>query len=152
MREPQRRAIEKVIFEGLTLREVAEQTGETYKGQPLIDKQHPHDRFMELSAQYTHPLGERGTWFTYFGYPGEPALGPVAFMHRMSASENPSATAGGGKFGQSFRHQISQLPSLHARNRRSRPHLPRPKELPGNRFSGGALHARPSLPGNAMSF
>ena len=47
---------------------------------------------MELSAQYTHPLGERGTWFTYFGYPGEPALGPVAFMHRMSASENPSAT------------------------------------------------------------
>lgn len=68
------------------------QTGETYKGQSLIDKQHPHDLFMELSAQYTHPLGERGTWFTYFGYPGEPALGPVAFMHRMSASENSSAT------------------------------------------------------------
>ena len=68
------------------------QTGETYKGQPLIDRQHPHDLFMELSAQYTVPLGERGTWFTYFGYPGEPALGPVAFPHRMSASENPSAT------------------------------------------------------------
>ena len=68
------------------------QTGETYKGQPLIDRQHPHDLFMELSAQYTLPLGERSTWFTYFGYPGEPALGPVAFPHRMSASENPSAT------------------------------------------------------------
>jgi hypothetical protein len=68
------------------------QTGETYKGQPLIDKQHPHDLFMELSAQYTLPLGEHGTWFTYFGYPGEPALGPVAFMHRLSASENQSAT------------------------------------------------------------
>jgi len=68
------------------------QTGETYKGQPLIDKQHPHDLFMELSAQYTLPVGERGTWFTYFGYPGEPALGPVAFMHRASALENPSAT------------------------------------------------------------
>src|SRR5438270_2687485 len=68
------------------------QAGETSKGQPLIDKQHPHDLFMELSAQYTLPVGERGTWFTYFGYPGEPALGPVAFMHRMSASENPSAT------------------------------------------------------------
>jgi hypothetical protein len=68
------------------------QTGETYKGQPLIDRQHPHDLFMELSGQYTLPVGERGTWFTYFGYPGEPALGPVAFMHRMSASENPSAT------------------------------------------------------------
>lgn len=70
------------------------QTGETYKGEPLVDKQHPHDLLMELSAQYTHPLGERGTWFTYFGYPGEPALGPVAFMHRMSAAENPSATLG----------------------------------------------------------
>jgi hypothetical protein len=67
------------------------QTGETYKGQPLIDRQHPHDLFMEWSAQYTLPLGERGTWFTYFGYPGEPALGPPAFMHRASASENPSA-------------------------------------------------------------
>ena len=68
------------------------QTGESYKGQPLIDRQHPHDLFMELSAQYTLPLYERGTWFAYFGYPGEPALGPVAFMHRASASENPSAT------------------------------------------------------------
>jgi hypothetical protein len=68
------------------------QTGETYKGRPIIDRQHPHDFFMELSAQYTVPLGERATWFTYFGYPGEPALGPVAFMHRASAAENPSAT------------------------------------------------------------
>ncbi len=68
------------------------QTGETYKGEPLIDRQHPHDLFMELSAQYTIPLGEDGTWYAYVGYPGEPALGPVAFMHRMSASENTSAT------------------------------------------------------------
>jgi hypothetical protein len=67
------------------------QTGETYKGKPIIDRQHPHDLWMELSAQYTVALGERGTWFTYFGYPGEPALGPPAFMHRASASENPSA-------------------------------------------------------------
>jgi hypothetical protein len=67
------------------------QTGEVYKGEPIIDAQHPHDLFMELSAQYTVPLGERATWYTYFGFPGEPALGPVAFMHRMSASENPTA-------------------------------------------------------------
>ncbi|HEU4477945.1 MAG TPA: hypothetical protein VFR80_05460, partial [Pyrinomonadaceae bacterium] len=67
------------------------QTGETYKGQPIIDAQHPHDLFMELSASYTAPLGERGTWFAYLGYPGEPALGPTAFMHRASASENPAA-------------------------------------------------------------
>jgi hypothetical protein len=70
------------------------QTGETYKGEPLIDKQHPHDLFMELSATYTVPMGEHGTWYSYFGYPGEPALGPVAFMHRWSASENPSAPLG----------------------------------------------------------
>jgi hypothetical protein len=67
------------------------QTGETFKGQPLVDRQHPHDLFMELSANYTVPLRERGTWFAYFAYPGEPALGPPAFMHRWSASENPSA-------------------------------------------------------------
>ena len=67
------------------------QTGETYKGQPIIDTQHPHDLFMELSAAYTVPVGERGSWFVYFGYPAEPALGPTAFMHRASASENPAA-------------------------------------------------------------
>ena len=67
------------------------QTGETYKGQPIIDAQHPHDLFMELSASYTVPVGDRATWFAYVGYPGEPALGPTAFMHRASASENPAA-------------------------------------------------------------
>jgi hypothetical protein len=67
------------------------QTGETYKGQPLRDKQHPHDLFMTLSASYTVPIGERGSWFAYFGFPAEPALGPVAFMHRASSAENPSA-------------------------------------------------------------
>jgi hypothetical protein len=67
------------------------QTGETYRGQPIRDAQHPHDLFMELSATYTVPVGERGTWFAYVGFPGEPALGPTAFMHRWSASENPSA-------------------------------------------------------------
>ncbi|MDQ3687146.1 MAG: hypothetical protein M3430_16345 [Acidobacteriota bacterium] len=67
------------------------QTGEIYKGQPIIDAQHPHDLFMELSAQYTLPIGERGTWYAYVAPVGEPALGPVAFMHRASASENPSA-------------------------------------------------------------
>jgi len=70
------------------------QTGETYKGAPIIDRQHPHDLFMELSTTYTVPIGDRATWFAYVGYPGEPALGPPAFMHRMSASENSSAPLG----------------------------------------------------------
>jgi len=67
------------------------QTGETYKGELIIDRQHPHDLFMELSANYAVPIGDRASWFVYAGYPGEPALGPNAFMHRASASENSSA-------------------------------------------------------------
>lgn len=70
------------------------QTGEVYKGKSIVDAQHPHDMVMELSAQYEVPLGEKGSFFAYFGWPGEPALGPVAFMHRTSASENPSAPLG----------------------------------------------------------
>lgn len=68
------------------------QTGESFRGLPLVDHQHPHDLFMELSATYTMPIGEHAAWFAYLGYPGEPALGPAAFMHRWSALENPSAT------------------------------------------------------------
>ncbi|MDQ1593141.1 MAG: hypothetical protein QOG71_3768 [Pyrinomonadaceae bacterium] len=83
-------SLEPLTFSGVGSPELF-QTGETYRGEPIIDAQHPHDLFMELSAQYTVPLGDRATWFTYFGFPGEPALGPVAFMHRPSASENPTA-------------------------------------------------------------
>ena len=70
------------------------QTGETYKGLPLVDKQHPHDLFGELAAQYSLPLNEHVTWSIYGGPAGEPALGPVAFMHRASAAENPTAPLG----------------------------------------------------------
>ncbi|MEO7316709.1 MAG: hypothetical protein ABIW47_16075 [Ginsengibacter sp.] len=67
------------------------QTGETWKGNPLIDRQHPHDLFSELSVSYTQELSKKTDVFLYLGYPGEPALGPVAFMHRPSALANPDA-------------------------------------------------------------
>lgn len=68
------------------------QTGETANGvDPLIDRQHPHDAFMELAATYSHPLGEGSSGFVYLGLPGEPALGPATFMHRFSGMENPEA-------------------------------------------------------------
>jgi len=68
------------------------QTGETADGQtPLIDRQHPHDLFMELAATYSVPLGDQSSLFAYFGYPGEPALGPATFMHRFSGMDNPEA-------------------------------------------------------------
>src|SRR5207248_1892003 len=59
------------------------QTGETANGvDPLADRQHPHDLFMELSGAYSVPIGEDSSVFGYVGLPGEPALGPSAFMHR----------------------------------------------------------------------
>ncbi|HUJ96108.1 MAG TPA: hypothetical protein VLW84_12630 [Terriglobales bacterium] len=67
------------------------QTGETYHGQPLVDHQHPHDVFSEFSLLYSVPLNEKVSWLVYGGPAAEPALGPVAFMHRASASENPAA-------------------------------------------------------------
>jgi hypothetical protein len=65
------------------------QTGESYKGQPIVDRQHPHDLFTELSVSYSQALSQKADLFFYFGYPGEPALGPVAFMHRPSALADP---------------------------------------------------------------
>ncbi len=67
------------------------QTGETADGlTPLIDRQHPHDLFMELAATYSVASGNRSL-FLYGGLPGEPALGPPAFMHRFSAMSIPEA-------------------------------------------------------------
>jgi len=65
------------------------QTGESYKGKPIVDRQHPHDLFSELSVSYSQALSDKADVFVYVGYPGEPALGPVAFMHRPSALADP---------------------------------------------------------------
>ncbi|MBI3313907.1 MAG: hypothetical protein HYZ83_06705 [Candidatus Omnitrophica bacterium] len=68
------------------------QTGETADGKdPLIDRQHPHDLFMELASTYSLPLTQNSSAFVYFGLPGEPALGPPAFMHRFSGENIPEA-------------------------------------------------------------
>jgi hypothetical protein len=67
------------------------QTGESAFGSPIVDGQHPHDLFMELSAQYAHPLGEKGMMNIYYAPVGDAALGPVAFPHRASAMEIPQA-------------------------------------------------------------
>jgi hypothetical protein len=67
------------------------QTGESYRGKPLIDRQHPHDLFSELAVSYSYAINQKIDAFAYLGYPGEPALGPVTFMHRPSALDNPNA-------------------------------------------------------------
>lgn len=66
-------------------------TGETANGEPLVDRQHPHDLVMELAARFDLALGDGLTGFVYGGPVGEPALGPSAFMHRASARLNPEA-------------------------------------------------------------
>jgi hypothetical protein len=70
------------------------QTGETYEGRPIIDRQHQHDFISELAVGYTQRLSPKVDVSAYIGFPGEPALGPTAFMHRISAFSNPDATLG----------------------------------------------------------
>ncbi len=59
------------------------QSGETWNDQPLHDRQHPHDLFDELSVSYSQKFAHDLSGYLYFGYPGEPALGPPTFMHRL---------------------------------------------------------------------
>jgi hypothetical protein len=67
-------------------------SGESADGlTPLVDRQHPHDLFMELSASYSLRLSNQAGLFLYAGLPGEPAFGPPAFMHRLSIMDSPEA-------------------------------------------------------------
>nr|WP_314443952.1 hypothetical protein [uncultured Sphingomonas sp.] len=67
-------------------------SGETADGvNRLIDRQHPHDFVMELSASISQPIGPSSSVFLFGGLPGEPAFGPGAFMHRESIMDSPEA-------------------------------------------------------------
>jgi hypothetical protein len=70
------------------------QQGETDFGKPIIDGQHPHDFIMELAALYDLRLGKQ-TLLSFYAAPiGDPAIGPTAYPHRQSASEDPIAALG----------------------------------------------------------
>ena len=67
-------------------------SGESANGTDrLIDRQHPHDLFMELSASISQNIGLKSSAFLYAGLPGEPAFGPPAFMHREAIMDSPEA-------------------------------------------------------------
>ncbi|HET7275872.1 MAG TPA: hypothetical protein VFI91_11960 [Longimicrobiaceae bacterium] len=66
-------------------------TGELCDGEPIVDAQHPHDLFMELAAEYQREMTDDLAFQLYGGPVGEPALGPTAFPHRISALANPLA-------------------------------------------------------------
>ena len=70
------------------------QSGESWRDQPLHDRQHPHDLFDELSLSISQRFDLDLSAYFYFGYPGEPALGPPTFMHRPSAMDDPDAPIG----------------------------------------------------------
>ena len=70
------------------------QQGETAFGSPIRDGQHPHDFFMELAALYDYRITEKTLLSFYFASMGDPAMGPVAYPHRASASEIPLAPLG----------------------------------------------------------
>src|SRR5207247_9700620 len=67
------------------------QSGESYRSKPLVHQQHPHDFWMELAAMYERALSHSVGVTVYAAPSGEPALGPVAFMHRPSAMDNLAA-------------------------------------------------------------
>ncbi|MBV9240506.1 MAG: hypothetical protein JO314_00730, partial [Acidobacteria bacterium] len=70
------------------------QTGEEYNGRPIHDRQHPHDLFSELAVSYSYKFSESRSFYLYAGYPGEPALGPPMYLHRISGSNIPDAPIG----------------------------------------------------------
>ena len=70
-------------------------TGETANGRdPPVDRQHPHDLFMELAGSWSHDLGGSMAISLYAGLPREPALGPPTFMHRVWGQDDPEAPIG----------------------------------------------------------
>ncbi len=70
------------------------QTGESWHHQPLHDRQHPHDLIDELAATYSRRVGGGKSAYVYLGYPGEPALGPPTYMHRLLAYDLADAPIG----------------------------------------------------------
>jgi hypothetical protein len=70
------------------------QQGETAFGKPIADGQHPHNFFMEIAALYDLKMGKNGLLSIYAAPIGDPAIGPIAYPHRASASEDPLATLG----------------------------------------------------------
>lgn len=70
------------------------QQGETAFGAPIVDGQHPHDLFMEVAALYDQPIAQHWLLSFYAAPVGDPAIGPTAYPHRQSASEDPMAALG----------------------------------------------------------
>lgn len=67
------------------------QTGGAYQDARIANREHPHPALMQLGAAYDRTLVQGLAWSAYGAAVGEPAIGPVAYMHRPSAADDPFA-------------------------------------------------------------
>ena len=70
------------------------QVAEPYRGGTVTDRMHPHELLSEAAVMYDRSIGNAWRWSVYLAAAGEPALGPVAYLHRPSAVHNPTAPLG----------------------------------------------------------
>jgi len=70
------------------------QVAQPYRGGTLTDRMHPHELFSEVAVMYDRPIGTGWRWSVYLAAVGEPALGPVAYLHRPSAANDPTVPLG----------------------------------------------------------
>jgi len=59
------------------------QTGETFNNKPLVDRQHPHDLFSELSVSYANAFNRRSDIFFYLAYPCDPWIHPGGLKFKV---------------------------------------------------------------------
>jgi len=64
------------------------QVAQPYEGGTVADRMHPHELFSEVAIRYDRPAGADLRWAVYLAAVGEPALGPVAYLHRPSADND----------------------------------------------------------------
>jgi hypothetical protein len=67
------------------------QVAQPYRGGTLTDRMHPHELIGEAAVTYEHDVIRGLGASLYLAAAGEPALGPVTYLHRPSAANDPIA-------------------------------------------------------------
>src|SRR5262249_55716000 len=67
------------------------QTGGSLGNYRIVNAQHPNDLVMEFGAAFDHALAGPIAGSVYVAAVGQPALGPVAYVHRASSIDDPFA-------------------------------------------------------------
>ena len=70
------------------------QVSQGYRGGTVTDRMHPHELLSEVAVMYDRPIRDEWRWNVYLAAVGEPALGPVAYLHRPSAASDPTTPLG----------------------------------------------------------